>query len=562
MKNIINCKAVILDTVLFIILSFFTNEISAQIPKFYQIDFYFPNTQDSLIDSDWGEVIIETPYYNEVRYFNLAIDLPGINTSWQVRNLPIVSKPPEWELQKNSCYFDIGNLGTEIIIINYGISITLDTIGTEPIINNAALVESFRIEFDFGEIVDDSEFINTSDNGNIQPATFIDFGKTTEDRIGSASEFHLFNQKSLPNGCAPNAISNSLNYLLNRNRRILGEFLKDTSITKERIAKAIGWKSDRGTAYGWWDRKNRYLNDTLRVPIITRTFQRYEIGEVLNELNRGQDVEIYLGGVINNKPVGHTAMVTDIFKINNDEFFINFQITSQGYNNTLQNKHRECCLFNIITNRVSFHPVYIGLFSPAFIVECPVDSVLPVNLTTFDYQVSINKVILKWITNSENNNYGFKIERSCENSEFISIGFVNGYGSTNNQTNYVFEDKNLQPGRYYYRLKQMDYNGNYQYYDLKNAVIICKPDKFNLQQNYPNPFNPVTTINYELPENGFVKISIYDNTGREIKTLVNEHRDAGYYSVQFNGSEFASGVYFCKLQAGNYIASIKMIIVK
>jgi hypothetical protein len=88
------------------------------------------------------------------------------------------------------------------------------------------------------------------------------------------------------------------------------------------------------------------------------------------------------------------------------------------------------------------------------------------------------------------------------------------------------------------------------------------PQKFNLNQNYPNPFNPVTNIKYDLPKDVFVSIKIYDLIGREIKTLVNEYKTAGSYLVSFNGSEFASGVYFYRIQAGSYIQTKKMIILK
>ena len=88
------------------------------------------------------------------------------------------------------------------------------------------------------------------------------------------------------------------------------------------------------------------------------------------------------------------------------------------------------------------------------------------------------------------------------------------------------------------------------------------PSLYSLSQNYPNPFNPVTKINFSLPKQDFVTLKIYDILGREIKTLVNEYRIAGYHSVEFDGSGFASGVYFAKLEAGNYRNIIKMMMIK
>ncbi|MCX6158664.1 MAG: FG-GAP-like repeat-containing protein [Ignavibacteriae bacterium] len=88
------------------------------------------------------------------------------------------------------------------------------------------------------------------------------------------------------------------------------------------------------------------------------------------------------------------------------------------------------------------------------------------------------------------------------------------------------------------------------------------PKQFNLSQNYPNPFNPVTKINFALPKQGFVTLKIYDITGREIQTLVSEVKQAGYYSVDFNGSVLSSGVYFYKIQSGDFISVKRMVLIK
>lgn len=88
------------------------------------------------------------------------------------------------------------------------------------------------------------------------------------------------------------------------------------------------------------------------------------------------------------------------------------------------------------------------------------------------------------------------------------------------------------------------------------------PKVFSLNQNFPNPFNPGTTINYQLPANSFVTLKVYDLIGREIATLVNEVRQAGYHSVPFNASSLSSGLYFYRIQAGNNMAVKKMLLVK
>lgn len=88
------------------------------------------------------------------------------------------------------------------------------------------------------------------------------------------------------------------------------------------------------------------------------------------------------------------------------------------------------------------------------------------------------------------------------------------------------------------------------------------PEKFDLSQNYPNPFNPVTSINYALPKDGNVTLKIYDNTGREIETLVSEVKRAGYYTIQFNASRLSSGIYFYRITAGDFVQTKKMVLIK
>jgi hypothetical protein len=189
---------------------------------------------------------------------------------------------------------------------------------------------------------------------------------------------------------------------------------------------------------------------------------------------------------------------------------------------------------------------------------------LPVELSLFTSNVYGNNVQLKWSTVSELNNKGFSIERTKVSENLWSeIKFVNGAGTTTNPVNYSIEDKNLATAKYKYRLKQIDYNGNYKYYDLQNEVEIGVPAKFELGQNYPNPFNPTTKINFSLHLDTKVLLKVYDLTGRELSTLVNgELKPAGYYSVEFSGNGFASGLYIYRIQTDKESVSKKMVLVK
>ena len=205
-------------------------------------------------------------------------------------------------------------------------------------------------------------------------------------------------------------------------------------------------------------------------------------------------------------------------------------------------------------------PPYMGAYEKT-------DAPLPVTLASFTALVNGRNARLSWVTAEEENNGGFFVER-IKNEELIinnwqNIGFVNGKGNTSNPTTYTFEDRGLNTGKYKYRLKQTDYNGNFEYFELEGEVEVGVPAKFELSQNYPNPFNPVTKIDFALPVDSKVSMMIYDVTGREIAKIVNsEFRKAGYHTVQFNGAGFSSGVYFYSIKTDKNVMTKKMLLVK
>jgi hypothetical protein len=193
----------------------------------------------------------------------------------------------------------------------------------------------------------------------------------------------------------------------------------------------------------------------------------------------------------------------------------------------------------------------------------PLDGVLPVELTSFTSNISNNtNVKLNWITANEMNNSGFEVQRKDDNSEYQKIGFVKGNNNTNSTSHYTFEDNSLTTGKYSYRLKQIDNNGNFEYFTLSNEVEIGAANKFSLSQNYPNPFNPTTKINFAIAVAGQVTLKVYDMTGREIKTLVNEVKAPGFYTIDFNGANLSSGVYIYKITANNFTDTKKMSLIK
>jgi photosystem II stability/assembly factor-like uncharacterized protein len=194
------------------------------------------------------------------------------------------------------------------------------------------------------------------------------------------------------------------------------------------------------------------------------------------------------------------------------------------------------------------------------------DFPLPVELASFVSIINGRDVTLNWTTATETNNSGFDIERSIVNGQWSRVGNVSGNGTSTTPINYTFIDRGLSSGKYGYRLKQIDINGNFTYYNLSNEVNVGVPAKFDLSQNYPNPFNPATSINFDLPFDGKVSIKVFDMSGKEVSTLVNDIKTAGYYTINFNASNIASGVYFYRLSAEgngqNFVSTKKMMLVK
>ena len=200
-------------------------------------------------------------------------------------------------------------------------------------------------------------------------------------------------------------------------------------------------------------------------------------------------------------------------------------------------------------------------FSPSIGAWEYTQNTLPVELASFISNVNGKDVILNWTTASESNNAGFDIERSSDGS-WTKVGNVSGHGTTTSLQNYSFTDRNLATGSYSYRLKQIDFNGNFEYFNLNNEVNIGVPSNFSLSQNYPNPFNPTTNLEFGISELGFVSLKVYDISGKEVMTLVNEQKDPGYYSVSFNGANLSSGIYFYTIQAGSFVSTKKMTLIK
>ena len=193
---------------------------------------------------------------------------------------------------------------------------------------------------------------------------------------------------------------------------------------------------------------------------------------------------------------------------------------------------------------------------------------IPVELLSFTASSNGKEVILNWSTATELNNQLFEVQRSFEGSDFATVGFVNGKGTTTQRQDYIYKDEINVDGKYLYRLKQIDYLGSDHY----SNIIEIELKAFNsylLEQNYPNPFNPTTTIGYGLKEKTNVKITVLNSIGEEVALLVNEEKESGYHTIEFNAASHSgnvrnlpSGVYFYQLRYGEYISTRKMMLIK
>ena len=188
----------------------------------------------------------------------------------------------------------------------------------------------------------------------------------------------------------------------------------------------------------------------------------------------------------------------------------------------------------------------------------------PVELVSFTGVLNDNRVDLYWGTATEVNNYGFNIERSSSllGTTWETIGFVEGHGNSNSPKEYGFTDTEIEKsGNHYYRLKQIDNDGEYAYSDIV-TINVGLPDEYYLSQNYPNPFNPETKIDFTLPEKQQVRLRVYNTLGELVRELVNEQREAGSYTEDFNASDLPSGVYIYRLETPTITKNNKMILLK
>ena len=177
-----------------------------------------------------------------------------------------------------------------------------------------------------------------------------------------------------------------------------------------------------------------------------------------------------------------------------------------------------------------------------------------------------SQALVSWLPSMDDDFQYYNLEKDTDETFQNAQSFNTGQNS--------FADSDIEDGMmYFYRVRAADYSGNWSDYSEIVQLSTLSNDnanvaeRFMLHQNFPNPFNPITTLRYDLPKDSFVIIRVFDMSGNEVKTLVNETKGAGFNSVQWNainnqGEPISAGVYLYSIEADDFIQTRKMILLK
>jgi cytoskeletal protein CcmA (bactofilin family) len=202
------------------------------------------------------------------------------------------------------------------------------------------------------------------------------------------------------------------------------------------------------------------------------------------------------------------------------------------------------------------------------------NTALPVELVSFSATANRLNCDLLWTTATELNNYGFEIERRAvqsgpaqemeqRNQKWIRIGFVQGAGTSSSPRKYSYTDRGLNPGKYEYRIKQIDRDGTFDYCDTVEIDVGLMPKSLMLSVNYPNPFPRNTTVEFTLARDGIAVVKVYNIHAQEMATLFEGIADAGrLYQCRFDASQIPYGMYFVRLDANGQARMQKIVYLK
>jgi hypothetical protein len=345
----------------------------------------------------------------------------------------------------------------------------------------------------------------------------------------------------------------------------------------------------RGTVYVVWsDQRNGTTNTDIFMAKSTDEGNTWSLPIKINNDNTTRH-QFFVWSTID-PSTGHLWFVfydrrntagseTDVFvakSTNGGTTFQNFKVSQSSFNPT------SSIFFGDYTNIAAWngkiYPIWMRLHNSQLSVWITIITKFKIGtgiqdltqgtieLNNFSAEVSGNQVQLFWETSTEINNHGFFVERrdvdlSEVNSEWIEIGFIRGKGNSTEINQYEFTNYILNDGNYYYRLKQMDFDGSINYSDEIEVNIFTVKD-FALYQNYPNPFNPSTTISFQLPEAAYVKLKVYDAIGTEIETIAEGNFPAGVHEILFDAQKLSSGIYLYRFDSGSYKSTNKMVLMK
>ncbi|MBN2105230.1 T9SS type A sorting domain-containing protein [bacterium] len=199
------------------------------------------------------------------------------------------------------------------------------------------------------------------------------------------------------------------------------------------------------------------------------------------------------------------------------------------------------------------------------------DVSLPVQMTDIQAESTVEGIELSWTTQSEVNSMGFHVWRSdTEDGEYelLTTSLISSQGNNSSGAEYTFVDANVETnGTLYYKIEEKGADGSSQQYGPISVEARIIPEVFALEQNYPNPFNPLTTFTYDVPEIADVTIKVYSLLGKEVTTIYSKQQMPGRYTETWDGTnnrgqKLASGVYFLRMQAADFVQMRKMTLIR
>jgi hypothetical protein len=254
---------------------------------------------------------------------------------------------------------------------------------------------------------------------------------------------------------------------------------------------------------------------------------------------------------------------------------VNILLSTDGGNNftevlasnTSNDGSEDIYLPNLPTTQARIKVEAVGnVFFDLSNVNFTIEDFVPVELTAFFVLNTDKGILLKWTTATESNNSGFMIERSSDKINFNEVAFINGRGTTTEVSDYEYVDIISSPGKYYYRLKQIDFDGSF-YYSKVVETEVEGSQVFVLSQNYPNPFNPSTMIKFSLPVDSYVSIELFNTLGEKVDELTNRDYSIGNHEISFDASKLSNGVYYYTINANgidgsSFTSTKKMVLMK